>query len=366
MTALTVTDAGNLVRELNAQYQPKGVCAATPAKMRLLLNRLQEYTEEVQRARNKYKALGVASIALGPAGVAVGELLGGGDVDVAQWRTDMTNWQYRLAAYQRVIDGVAASEMDTPAGCSEIYPLVTAPLLDGIYYDIMPGILLSKEERRRIQDGARHCPEGEETCVDIAYRDPATGDHPPGHSNPKIPDAITPFSLGNQIIVYQDFQKELLRQLIEDLKRPFQPSGWPWWVKALLIGGAGVAVGVAGLYVARLFPRETKRNPSRKGPKKAIRSRAQAATSTAEIGADLSAGAEQTLAHARRVFANARPSIDPVTGEERPVMFAVQTTKHPESVHELVKAGYLEPAPGASMWGFYVKGERLLEEAEMF
>ena len=269
MPALTITDVGELMQRLNATYQPTGVCAATPRKMKGLLESLQEYTDEVQWARNKYRILGIASIAFGPAGIAVSELLGGGDVDVAQWRRDMSNWQYRLAEYQRVIDEVPSDQMDTAEGCREIYPLVTAPLLDGIWYTVMPGVVLSNAEKATMREGVSHCPRGETTCTDIVYRIPEENDHPPGHSRPKPPDAITPFSLGNQIKIYQDFQKEnaerFFQEIIERARKAVTPDEWPWWAKAAIVVGAGMAVGLVGLYVYQFLPQPApkQRNPRR-------------------------------------------------------------------------------------------------------
>ncbi len=258
MPALTHTDVFDLMHRFNATYQPPGVCAATPRKMKVLLEELQEYTDEVQFARNKYRALAIAAIALGPAAIAVSELLGGGDVDVGQWRRDMANWQYRLAGYQRVLDGVPPDQMDTAQGCREIYPLVTAPLLDGIWYQIMPGVVLNNAEKATIRSGEGHCPKGEERCEDIVYRIPEAADHPGGHSSPKPPDAVTPFSLGNQIKIYQDFQKENLDRFIQELidrtKKLVDPGGWPWWVKGAIIAGAGMGVGLVGLYVYQFLP----------------------------------------------------------------------------------------------------------------
>ncbi|MCH9637755.1 MAG: hypothetical protein K0U16_07410 [Gammaproteobacteria bacterium] len=277
MPALTITDVGQIVREFNGIYQPKGQCFATPRRMKQLLEQLQEYTDEVQWARNKYKALGVAGIAFGPGGIAVTELLGGGDVDVAQWRRDMANWQYRLGQYQLVLDGIPKEMLDTPEGCREIYPLVTAPLLDGIYYQVMPGIVLSQAEKETMRRGDSHCPAGMDTCVDVPYR-PGGGeevpagearDHPMGHSLPKPPDVVTPFSLGNQIIVYQDFQRENFQRFIDDLikgaKDIVDPDEWPWWVWAAIVAGGGLGVGLLGLYVYQFLPKAPARaaNPKR-------------------------------------------------------------------------------------------------------
>ncbi len=262
MPALTITNAHDMMKGLNETYQPKGSCAATPAKMKLLVGQLEEYTSEVQWARNKYILLGIAG------GFVAGTLLGGGDVDVPQWRADMTNWQYRLAEYARILDAVPTTAMNTTDGCRQIYTTVTAPLLDGIWYTTMPGIVMSKEDKKRIKDGKSHCPPGVETCTDIAYRIPEVGDHPPGHTSPKIPDAMAPFTLGNQIITYQDFQKEnadrFFADLLKNAKDIGDPNTWPWWMTPLLIAGGGLVVGMVGLYAYQFLPQPARTNPRRK------------------------------------------------------------------------------------------------------
>ena len=246
MSALTNTDMFELVTRLNAEYQPPGMCAATPRRLRVLVDAMQKYTNEVQAARQQYKDLAVAAIALGPGGIAVSELLGGGDVDVAQWRSDMTNWQFRLADYRRMLEQYISehpTELDTPAGCEAIYKDVTSPLLDGVWYRVMPGVVLSQEERQAIQGG--------------------------GASNRKPNDVITPWTLGNQIAVYQDAQREnairFFDDLIENAKKVLDPEEWPWWIKGAVIVGAGVAVGMVGLYVYQFLPKAPRQsNPRRR------------------------------------------------------------------------------------------------------
>lgn len=246
MSALTNTDMFELVTRLNAEYQPPGMCAATPRRLRVLVDAMQKYTNEVQAARQQYKDLAVAAIALGPTGIAVSELLGGGDVDVAQWRSDMTNWQFRLADYRRMLEGYISehpTELDTPAGCEAIYKDVTSPLLDGVWYRVMPGVVLSQEERQAIQSG--------------------------GASNRKPNDVITPWTLGNQIAIYQDAQREnairFFDDLIENAKKVLDPEEWPWWIKGAVIVGAGVAVSMLGLYVYQFLPKAPRQmNPRRR------------------------------------------------------------------------------------------------------
>jgi len=248
MPALTNTDMFDLVTKMNETFQPPGRCAATPRQMQALLNAMQEYTDEVQLARNKYKALGVAAIALGPGGIAVSELLGGGDVDVAQWRSDMTSWQFRLAEYQRLLALYIAqhpNEIDTEAGCEAIYRDITSPLLDGVWYRIMPGIMYTEAEKESIRGG--------------------------GPSDRSVNDVVTPWMLGNQILTYQDFQREnairFFDELIENFKKLAEditsPGKWPWWIHGAIIVGAGVAVGLLGLYVYQFLPKPPKSNPRR-------------------------------------------------------------------------------------------------------
>ena len=206
MPALTKTDMFEIVTGFNDEFQPclekteygtcktPGPCVATPRRMKVVLDELQAYTDEVQSARNQHKALGIASIALGPAGIPITDLLGGGEVNVPQWRRDMANWQFRLAQYQLALAQYTAAhptELDTPAGCEAIYRKITAPLLDGVFYEIMPGIIYSQDEKEAIARG-----EGAERTVN---------------------DVITPFTLGNQIIVYQDFQKENAIRFFDDV-----------------------------------------------------------------------------------------------------------------------------------------------------
>lgn len=261
MPALTTTDIFALVSRLNDEYQPcaqkdengvcqvPGPCVATPRRVKLLIDELKAYTGEVQAARHRHEALGIAAIAMGPAAIPLTDLLGGGNVDVAQWRSDMTNWQFRLAEYDRMLTQFMAehpSAVDTPAGCEAIYRDITSPLLDGIWYRVMPGVVLSTEEKQRIAQG--------------------------GASNRKPNDVITPWSLGNQIIVYQDFQKEnaerFFQELIDRARKIAEdiadPGRWPWWLKGAIIVGAGVGVGMLGLYVYQFLPKPPAKNPRRK------------------------------------------------------------------------------------------------------
>lgn len=220
MAALTQTKIDELVNEMNQRYQPSdGRCLATPAQMNLLLDKLEAYTEEVQE-------------------VASEEGLDD-DTNVAQWSLDMAAWQQRMAHYRSELDEVPRAQWHTSQGCEAIYQQVTAPLLDGVFYEILPGIVLSEEEKASILAG--------------------------GPSNPKPNDVITPFTLGNQVLVYQQHQAERARKFWEDLlneanalakkaKKAVQQAGklaLPWGVA--LIGVAAV-VGVGYLFVKSRKP----------------------------------------------------------------------------------------------------------------
>ena len=189
MSVLTQVDAAALVKEMNSRYQPPGRCVATPLQMNLLLKKLSEYTTEVQKAANRE---GLDD-----------------DSKVPQWAADMASWQQRLAHYQLMLNQVPRTQWSSTKGCEDIYTTVTAPLLDGIYYEVLPGIVLTEQEKAQMLAGTGHGTFGQDT----------PHKHPEGHSNPKPPDVMTPFSLGNQVLVYQQHQKERAQQFWADLKK---------------------------------------------------------------------------------------------------------------------------------------------------
>lgn len=189
MPKLQQKDIDDLVQEMNDFYQPKsGECVATPRQMDLLLKRLEAYTDEVQQ---KAQQEGLDD-----------------DKNVLQWSNDMSHWVERLATYQSRVASVPPDQWSTPEGCRAIYKTVTAPLLDGIWYTPMPGISFNQAELDRMASGK-------------GYPPPGTGGGPPnapeGHSNAKPNDVITPFTLGNQVLAYQDHQKARARQFWSDL-----------------------------------------------------------------------------------------------------------------------------------------------------
>lgn len=197
MAQLTKTALDVLIKDMNQLYQPKsGACVATPRNVQTLLDELEAYTQEVQEAANDTKIVSNT-----PQGVF-------------QWSQDMATWQTRLGRYQKALDAVPKAQFDTPEGCKAIYQDVTAPLLDGIYYEILPGINLGDEEKSAILAGEGHPAE-----------DVPTPGHPPGHSKPRPPDVGTPFTLGNQVLVYRDHQKERAARFWSDIKAPFRAAG---------------------------------------------------------------------------------------------------------------------------------------------
>lgn len=224
MATLTKKAADQIVQEMNDRYQPMdGRCIATPLQMRLLIDKLDEYTKEVQKA---------ASEDVG----GFTELKLSDDTDVLQWSSDMAAWQVRLARYRSVVDAVPAKNQNTAAGCKEIYPFVTAPLLDGIYYEILPGIVLSQQSKENITSGTGH------TSPDINHP------HPAGHSLPGPNDVVTPFSLGNQVLEYKEHQKERFELFWKDLWEEAQNLGGKTkkTLTDVSFGGAPIFVWVAG------------------------------------------------------------------------------------------------------------------------
>lgn len=249
MAELSPTSIDQLMREMNAFYQPPdGRCVATPEQMTLLLDRLEAYTDEVQEA-------------------AVKEGLDS-DTHAAQWGLDMAAWQQRLSHYRRAVEAIPSSEFTTAAGCGALYQPVVAPLLDGIWYEELPGITLSQEDRVRLASGQGH-----------PSPDVTTKDHPGGHTTPKPPDVIMPFSLGNQVLVYKEFQEERKRRFWEDLRSEAEEllsagrdivRGVPNFLDKMLRAIPWIVVGAAvigGVYVYQKLPKR-KNNPRSRNPKK--------------------------------------------------------------------------------------------------
>lgn len=257
MATVSQTDVSREVTRANETFQPAdGRCLATPAALRPLLERLYDYTEEVRKEADRHGL--------------------GSDTNVAQWARDMSTWEFRLAEYFEALDRVPMSERDTVVGCETIYETVTAPLLDGIYYTQAPGIVLNEEEIARIASGTGH-PSG-------GIPDVTTLGHPPGHSNPKPPDVATPFMLGNQVIVYRDWQAERWRLFWDDLlqgaRSLVDPDVWPTWLKVALGVGSAALVGTIGYVVYRKI--RPKKAASEGNPKKKRRRKKKNPEASAE------------------------------------------------------------------------------------
>lgn len=203
-------EVGAIVREKSELYQPHGPripgdpatqdkpSNATPENMRALLGELEAYTKAVQEAANDE---GLTE-----------------DANVQQWASDMSNWQYRLGHYYEVLRTIPAEQAASLTGADAIYFKVTAPLLDGVYYEVLPGIVLSAAEKQAMAAG--------------------------GGSNWKPPDVYQPFTLGNQVVEYREHQRERWEKLWEDLKSGAKrfglPEGWD-------IAGVLKALGVAAV-----------------------------------------------------------------------------------------------------------------------
>lgn len=229
---ITKQDVGQITEDLRRFYLSDGQACGktTPNELALLIDRLADLTEEVRSA------------ARGEGSLFTGDMLV--DSNVAQFSLDMAHWQQRLAHYRRAVEAIPQSMWGTPEGCVAIYKYVTAPLIDGIFYEMLPGISLSQTDKERMIKG-----EGHPSLID-GDRATLVGKtlHPGGHSGTKPPDFISPFTLGNQVIVYREHQTERLNQLWEDLKSGFKnlvvPSVPTDWLRiALMVGGGVILTG---------------------------------------------------------------------------------------------------------------------------
>ncbi len=197
MAQLTTTDVGENMKRLNALYQPEGRCSKVADKphMQDLVNRLRSYTDQVQAEADRQ-------------GLS-------GDANVAQWATDMQAWRVRLASYQQALD--EATVRSGIKSCEEIYPTVVGPLLDGVFV-------------------------GAKSTEGIMNPAVAT-----------VQDVSMPYMLGNQVLVYQDFQSDNFRALVdyfvEEAKRVGKKVAKAAKKAApnVLMIGLGVAVGAAGV-----------------------------------------------------------------------------------------------------------------------
>lgn len=221
---LAPQDVARIVADKNKIFQPDGPripglpeyankpSHATPANMKLLLEELGRYTDVVQAAADQE---GLAE-----------------DAVQSQWMNDMANWRARLAHYYDVLRSVDPAQAETLVGTDAIYFPVTSPLLDGYFYEALPGIMLDDTERERMKGTHPH-PPWEPTAV----------------SNKKPPDVYVPFSLGNQVLEYRQHQKEKWDKFWEDIlaglkgiPKAIGDIGWsvaPWLV------GLGVALASA-------------------------------------------------------------------------------------------------------------------------
>jgi len=175
---ITNTDVGGIVKQQRDFFFPEGSripgddryssrpTRATPAAMLALIDQLDKITDDT-------------NVAAAQSGLTQNQTM-------AQWSKDSANWVLRLNHYRSRIEAIPADQMNTLEGADAIYFTVTAPLLDGVFYEVLPGINLTNEEKQRM----------------------ATQSSPYNYSNRKPPDVYVPFSLGNQVVVFREHQSE--------------------------------------------------------------------------------------------------------------------------------------------------------------
>lgn len=247
MGTITNTDISTLSRRLTAEllecedventtrcriFSEAGgqlVCKATPARMELLLDQLEDKTTELANSYSVYdidvphEAVAAARAALGPMAslTAVNEYAE--TTTKAQWDKDYSNWLLRLDKYRGHLEDVKEQHpesWDKPEGCNLITKTLIDPLLFGWFWEPMPGIMQTTGGKKNVQTR---------------------------------PDWVSPFTLGNQINVYRDSMREAANELIQDLTDPagagcrnsLDPRCWDW--PTVLFWGAIIGGGVLTL-----------------------------------------------------------------------------------------------------------------------
>lgn len=157
MTILTHQQIDKIVKEAGSRFLHQQTCVANKPNMLELVDRLDEYTDEVAEKADEF---GLTT-----------------DTSMQQWNQDYNNLLLRLADYRRALN--AAKHDSGKESCEELRASVNEPLLVGWYQDGTPGIVNPKLQ----------------TVADVA----------------------TPYILGNQVLVYQEHQQERLERLIKDL-----------------------------------------------------------------------------------------------------------------------------------------------------
>ncbi len=164
-------DVGKIVRRATdglLGVDAKGNCKADKRRMSKLVDGLSAYTDKVVGG-------GVfASGVFNPSAIMTDDSLW---PTPSQWARDLSAWNERLLGYKAAL--AAAKDETGKASCLEIFPTVIEPLLLGWYQPGTPGIV-----------------------------NPAVQ---------TIPDIVTPFMLGNQLIEFRDWQFKRLRLLIDDI-----------------------------------------------------------------------------------------------------------------------------------------------------
>lgn len=228
LPAITHTDTGALVKQhqdfffpdgpripLDARYKDRPT-RATPRAMLVLIDQLDDLTNVTNDAALKEGVLGSSNM--------------------SQWSNDSTTWVHRLNAYRAHVEGVAPENMDNLVGADQIYFWVTAPLLDGVFYEALPGIQLTEEEHTRMAQ-----------------------EPPEGFSNRKPPDVYVPFSLGNQVLVFREHQRERFDKLFQYLREAAGEvlktgeKGWDRFIEGAIFAAKFAGVGLVGYLSYRAY-----------------------------------------------------------------------------------------------------------------
>lgn len=175
-----VYDVGRMVRDYTVTFLHPTPNLATPINLATLLERLQALTDTLEQAddeRRRVPGLGTVVPCIGSDGRALDTLC----LDLARWRRRLDEYFMHAASVP------AERSRDRTAVLWE----VTAPLFLGYY--------------------------GGRTGTEVPL---VEGGFPEGFDPTAAhgPDLATPFSLANQLAVYEDFEQENWDRLLQDLR----------------------------------------------------------------------------------------------------------------------------------------------------
>lgn len=212
-------DVGKVVRDYSVEFLHTEPNLATPTNLDLLLGTLEQLTAELELADQERRAMPGTEFTFECIDPDTGEAFD-------QLCLDLMRWRVRLDDYRAWVDDVPGYERDSH---EVVLWEVTAPLFLGYH--------------------------GGRTGTEIELIE---GGYPPGFNvfTQHAPDLATPFSIANELEVYEEFEQEqwdrLLEDIVEETKKVAETGKD---IGTAVIVGASI---LGGLYVlGRVLPQRS-------------------------------------------------------------------------------------------------------------